>query len=177
MIRCETVTLSPNQIVIIVYTIRQAIRLIDWWGMLFRYESSEVLHMVMISDISVNWNGIGTEIILNQLTGTRTGTWIIPGTRTELERNLFKIVGTGTNSNYNYFQAYLCFSTLHDKFYFFVLQAKILIWFFRLWNPAILFIEHRKRSWFSVSCSFRGKKSLTNGSLFRIVWKLNIVVN
>ena len=57
--------------------------------------------MVPNSDISVNWNGIGTEIILNQLTGTGTGTWIIPGTRTELERNLFKIVGTGTNSNDN----------------------------------------------------------------------------
>ena len=59
------------------------------------------MKFVITSDISVNWNGSGTEIILNQLTGTGTGTLIIPGTRTELERNLFKIVGTGTNSNYN----------------------------------------------------------------------------
>ena len=66
---------------------------------------------------------IGTEIILNPLTGT--GTWIIPETGTELERKLFIIVGTGTNSNDNYFQAYLCFSTFHVKFYFFVLQTKI----------------------------------------------------
>ena len=44
----------------------------------------------------------------------------------ELERKLLsKIVGTGTNSNDNYFQAYQCFSTFHVKFYFFVLQAKI----------------------------------------------------
>ena len=28
--------------------------------------------VVTTSDISVNWNGIGTEIILNQLTGTGT---------------------------------------------------------------------------------------------------------